>query len=122
MSINLDKMRICDLEVNTVKKDIKNLHLGVYPPQGRIRVAAPLKTTDEAISLFLISKIPWIRKQKTQFARQQRQTKREYVSGETHYFLGDRYRLNVIPTKSLPKVEINRKTRLNLHVFPNSSR
>ena len=109
-------MKICNLEVQTVKKDIKNIHLGVYPPQGRIRVAAPSKTDDETIRLFVISKIPWIRKQCSKFSKQQRQTKREYVSGESHYFLGNRYRLNIMHTNGKPKVEIKRKTHMEFYI------
>lgn len=82
--------------------------------QGRIRVAAPLKTNDETIRLFVISKIPWIRKQCSKFSKQQRQTQREYISGESHYFLGNRYRLNVVHIDGLPKVKINRKTHIDL--------
>jgi len=111
-------MKICGLQVETVKKNIKNMHLGVYPPEGRIRVAAPLKMDEESIRLFIISKIPWIKRQKTKFEKQRRQTKREYVSGESHYFLGSRYRLNIIHTKETPKVEIKRKTYIDLHVRP----
>ena len=116
-----EKLKVCDLEVQTIKKDIKNIHLGVYPPQGRIRVAAPLKTSDETIRLFLISKIPWIKKQKAKFHNQERQTKREYVSGESHYFLGDRYRLNVLQTDDSPRVEIKRKTHIDLHIKPGTT-
>jgi hypothetical protein len=122
MNTDLDNMKVCGLGVQTVKKNIKNMHLGVYPPQGRIRVAAPLKMDDESIRLFIISKIPWIRKQKTKFEKQQRQTKREYISGESHYFLGSRYRLNVINTEENPKVEIKRKTHIDLYIKPNMSR
>ena len=114
-------MKICNLEVQTVKKEIKNIHLGVYPPQGRIRVAAPSKTDDETIRLFVISKIPWIRKQCSKFNKQQRQTKREYVVGESHYFLGNRYRLNVIHTDGNPKVEIKRKTHIDMHIKPKTN-
>jgi predicted metal-dependent hydrolase len=58
MNTEKTKTIICDLEIETVKKDIKNIHVGVYPPNGRVRVAAPLKTTDEAIKLLVISKMP----------------------------------------------------------------
>jgi predicted metal-dependent hydrolase len=121
--MNTEKTRtiICDLEIETVKKDIKNIHVGVYPPNGRVRVAAPLKTTDEAIKLLVISKMPWIKKQQLKFNQQERQTKREYTSGESHYFLGNRYRLNVIQTDTKPKIEIRRKTRIDLYVKPQSS-
>ncbi|MEX0932907.1 MAG: SprT family zinc-dependent metalloprotease [Candidatus Pacearchaeota archaeon] len=115
-------MQICGLQVQTVKKNIKNMHLGVYPPQGRIRVAAPKKMNDESIRLFIISKIPWIKKQKAKFERQKRQTKREFISGESHYFLGNRYRLNVIDTENKPRVEIKKKTHIDLYVKPNMSR
>jgi len=114
-------MKINDFEVQIAKKDIKNIHLGVYPPEGRIRVAAPLNINDETIRLFIISKIHWINKQCTKFIEQQRQTKREYVSGETHYFLGRKYRLNVIYTNSHQKVEITKKTHIDLHIKPNTS-
>ena len=115
------KFEICNLDIQTVKKNIKNMYLGVYPPNGRIRVAAPLKTSDEVIRLFVISKLSWIKKQHSKFVRQQRQTKREYVSGESHYFLGNRYRLNVVPINGLPKVEIRRKTHMDLYTRPNTS-
>ena len=121
MNTKQNRAIICDLEIETVKKDIKNIHLGVYPPNGRVRVAAPLKTTDEAIKLLVISKIPWIKKQQLKFSQQERQTKREYVSGESHYFLGNRYRLNVIQTEAKPKIEIKRKTRIDMYIEPQTS-
>lgn len=91
------------------------MHLGVYPPNGRIRVAAPLKTSDEAIRLFVISRIPWIRRQRLRFTRQERQTKREYVSGESHYLFGKRYRLNVIHANVRPKIEIRKMTHIDMY-------
>jgi predicted metal-dependent hydrolase len=121
MTIEKTRSIICDLEIETVKKDIKNIHVGVYPPDGRVRVAAPLKTTDEAIKLLVISKMPWIKKQQLKFNRQERQTKRQYVSGESHYFLGNRYRLNVIQTDVKPRIEIKRKTRIDMYVKPQAS-
>ena len=121
--MNTKKTRtiICDLEIETVKKDIKNIHVGVYPPNGRVRVAAPLRTTDEAIKLLVISKMPWIKKQQLKFNQQERQTKREYVSGESHYFLGNRYRLNVIQTDAKQKIETKRKIRIDMYVKPQAS-
>jgi predicted metal-dependent hydrolase len=121
--LNTEKSRtvICDLEIETVKKDIKNIHLAVCPPNGKVRVAAPLKTTDEAIKQLIISRMPWIKKQQIKFHRQERQSKREYVSGESHYFLGNRYRLNVIPTDTKPRVEVKSKTRINMFTMPQAS-
>ena len=121
MNTKKDSMKVGTLDVHTVKKNIKNIHLGVYPPNGRIRVAAPLKTSEEAIRLFVISKIPWIKKQHLKFSKQPRQTKREFVSGESHYFLGSRYRLNVIHANVSPKVEIKGKNQINLQIRPGTS-
>jgi predicted metal-dependent hydrolase len=75
-----------DLVVDVVRKKIKNLHLGVYPPNGRVRVAAPLHIDDEAVRLAVISRLAWIKRQQARFAGQDRQSAREYVSGESHYF------------------------------------
>jgi predicted metal-dependent hydrolase len=110
------------IDVETVKKDIKNIHVGVYPPNGRVRVAAPLKTTDETIKQIVLSKLYWIKKQQQKFNNQERQTKREYVSGESHYFMGNRYRLNVSHTDSRPRIEIKRKTRIDMYIKPQATR
>jgi len=122
MSIDEDKKRTSELEIHTIKKDIKNIHLGVYPPDGRVRIAAPTKTTDETLRVLVTSKMPWINKQKAKFEKQERQTKREFVSGESHYFMGNRYLLNIIHTNSAPKVEIRRKARMDMYVGPGTSK
>ncbi|GCE15107.1 M48 family metallopeptidase [Tengunoibacter tsumagoiensis] len=107
--------------VDVVRKDIKNLHLGVYPPEGRIRVAAPLRVNDEAVRLFTISKLSWIKRQKTKFIDQERQTEREYVSGESHYFQGHRYLLNVIYRPGTPQVVLRNHKYIDLIVRPDSN-
>jgi hypothetical protein len=116
MTIKTGKMQVSNLMIDTVKKDIRNMHLGVYPPYGRIRVAAPLKTSDEAIRLFVISRMPWIRRQQQRFSEQVRQTQREYVAGESHYFYGNRYRLNIIHSDSQPRIEIRNKSYIDLYI------
>ena len=121
MNIDEAKKKICNLEVDTVKKYIKNIHLGVYPPDGRVRIAAPTKTTDDTLRMLVASKKTWINKQKAKFKEQERQTKREYVSGESHYFMGNRYRLNIIETNSSPKVEIKRKAHITMYIKPGTS-
>lgn len=121
MNTNQNKLSIYGIEVDTIKKDIKNIHIGVYPPNGRVRVATPLKTTDEKIKHIVLTKMDWIKKQQRKFKEQERETKREYVSGESHYFMGKRYRLVVIQTQDKPHVEIIRKTRINMYVKPHAS-
>lgn len=95
MVIETRHLTVSGLKVEVVRKDIKNLHLGVYPPQGRVRVAAPLVISDEAVRLAVIDKLGWIKRQRARFAEQPRQSQREMVNGESHYFLGQRYRLCV---------------------------
>jgi hypothetical protein len=95
MSIEVRRITVSGIAVEVVRKDIKNLHLGVYPPHGRVRVAAPLAVGDDAVRLAVIGKLGWIRKQKARFDGQARQTRREMVTGESHYLLGQRYRLRV---------------------------
>ena len=117
----MTKIKVGDITIDVVRKDIKNLHLAVYPPVGRVRIASPLRIDDEAVRLFAISKLPWIKKQRSKFEDQERQTKREYVSGESHYFEGNRYRLNVIYQTAAPKVEIRNKKYIDLYVRPDST-
>src|SRR5437870_9586502 len=89
------KITVSGLRVEIVRKNIKNLHLGVYPPAGRVRVAAPFRVSNEAVRLAVIGKLGWIKRQRARFGRQPRQSAREMVSGESHYFSGQRYRLRV---------------------------
>ena len=105
------KLIVNDIEIELIKKNIKNLHLSVHPPNGRVRISAPKRMDDEAIRLFVISKLSWIKKQRSKFVKQERQSEREFVSGESHYFLGERYLLNVNYTNKR-KQESKSATRL----------
>jgi len=110
------------LAVDVIRKNIKNLHLGVYPPNGRVRVAAPLRLNDEAVRLAVITRLAWIKRQQIKFKKQERESPREYVSGESHYVRGSRYLLNVIEQSGKPRVEIRNKRNLDLYVRPKSTR
>jgi predicted metal-dependent hydrolase len=115
------QITVSNITIDVIKKNIKNLHLAVYPPTGRVRIAIPLNTDDESVRLFAISKLAWIKKHQKNFAKQRRETKREYVSGESHYFEGRRYLLNVIYYKGKPKIEIRNKTHIDLYVREGST-
>ena len=117
----MHQITVNDIVVDVHRKDIKNLHLGVYPPDGWVRVAAPLNIDDDAVRLFVISKLGWIKKRQREFQNQPRQSRREYVSGESHYFWGDRYLLNVIYRNGGPEVAIRNKTHIDLFVHEGSS-
>lgn len=118
----MNKIAVSNLEIQVVRKDIKNLHLGVYPPFGRVRVAAPQHINDDAVRLFIVSKIPRINRQKKKFLWQNRLSRREYISGESHYFMGKRYLLNVVELDQTPSVSIRNKKYLDLIVKPWTNR
>jgi hypothetical protein len=121
MSIERGHITVSGLRVEVVRKAIKNLHLGVYPPHGRVRVAAPLAVSDDAVRLAVIGKLGWIKRQRARFEAQPRQSEREMVSGESHYLWGRRYRLRVIQTPGTPRILLRNKTTLELHVPPEAS-
>jgi predicted metal-dependent hydrolase len=112
---------ISGIPVEIVRKDIKNLHVGVYPPAGRVRVAAPLRVSNEAVRLAVIGKLGWIRRQKAKFEQQPRQSAREIVGGESHYFSGQRYRLRLCAAEGLARVVVSNKSTIELHVRPGAS-
>lgn len=114
-------IKVSGLNVEVVRKDIKNLHLGVYPPNGRVRVAAPLVISDEAVRLAVIDKLGWIKRQKAKFVDQARQSQREMVNGESHYFLGKRYRLRVHEHDAPGQVSIRGIASLDLFVRAGTS-
>lgn len=115
------KMVVSNIHVDVIKKDIKNMHLAVYPPNGKVRLATPMDVNDDTIRLFTISKLGWIKKQQRKFHDQHRQSSRKYVNRESHYFFGKRYLLKVIEDDKPAKVEIKGKTKIELHVRPNST-
>ena len=104
--------------IDVVKKDIKNLHLAVYPPNGRIRIAAPKQLDDETIRLHIVSKLSWIKKQISKFEQADRLSNRDYVTGESHYLEGKRYLLNVIPDASINQIKLRGKTYIDLYEKP----
>lgn len=90
------QIEISGIHIEVQKKNIKNLHLVVAPPNGKVRVSAPMHLSDESISMFVRTKLGWIKKQRERFDLQLRQSKREYVSGETLYVFGQQYFLRVV--------------------------
>jgi predicted metal-dependent hydrolase len=118
MTTETNSMTVSGLRVSVVRKAIRNLHLGVYPPDGRIRVAAPLAVSDAAVRVAVIGKLPWIKRQRASFERQVRESQREMVSGESHYYRGRRYRLQIAETDGTPRVELRGHHALVLHVRP----
>lgn len=115
-------IKVRDISVEVVRKDIKNLHVGVYPPNGRVRVATPRRLNDEAVRLAVISRLGWIRRQQKEFDQQVRQSRREMVTGESHYYQGRRYLLDVVEHDGLASVRIANNTRLELRIRPGASR
>ena len=122
MNTSTYQIQVGEISIDIVKKDIKNLHLGVYPPDGRVRIAAPLRLKDDAIRVFAVSKLAWIKKKQANYRAQERQSKREYVSRESHYYEGKRYLLKVIYQDAPPCVEIRNKTHIDLYVRPGANR
>jgi predicted metal-dependent hydrolase len=116
MSTESVAIRVSGLAVQVVRKDIKNLHLGVYPPNGRVRVAAPLRVSDEAVRMAVVTRLAWIKRQRAKFAGQSRQSAREFITGESHYFLGQRYRLNVVVQDGTAHVAIRNNRTIDLFV------
>lgn len=114
-------MMVAGIRVEVLRKEIKNLHIGVYPPAGRVRVAAPLLLDDEAVRLAVISRLGWIRRQQAAFSQQERQSPREYVSGESHYFRGRRYRIEVIERRGPVSIAFRNNTVLTMHVPPGTN-
>lgn len=114
-------MCVGDISIDVIRKNIKNMHLSVYPPTGRVRIAAPLYIDDEAVRLFAISKMSWIKKNQRNFAKQERQSPRVFAERESHYFEGRRYLLRVTEVEAPPKVLIKNKTHIDLFIRPNST-
>jgi hypothetical protein len=111
------QIKLGDITADVVLKDIKNIHLSVYPPNGRVRISAPLRMDIDTIRVFAISRLGWIKQQQKKFQEQERETPREYLNLESHYVWGKRYLLKVIESEETPTVELKHK-KMVLSVRP----
>jgi hypothetical protein len=118
MTIETSQVVVSGIPIQIVRKPIKNLHVGVYPPNGRVRVAAPLRINDAAVRLAVVERLRWIKRQRARFESQTRESKREMVTGESHYVFGKRYRLRMIEDEAKHGVTVKNRSRLELHVPP----
>ena len=120
MTTKIQQIELGDIFLDVIHKDIKNVHLSVYPPTGRVHISAPLHMDLDTVRVFAISKLNWIKKQQSKFRSQERESPRDYITRESHYFLGKRYLLKVIENDSSPKVVLKHET-IELHLRPNSN-
>lgn len=115
MSTASSYLSVRGIDIDVVYKDIKNLHIGVYPPLGRVRVAAPLSLDDDRVRLAVIQRLPWIKQRRAELRAADRQSEREMVTGESHYVWGIRHRLRVLERPGRAHIEID-GPRLLLYV------
>jgi len=115
-----ERLDLGEIAVDVVFKDIKNVHLSVYPPTGRVRISAPVRMSQDKIRIFAISKLGWIKQQQRKLREQERETPREYLNLESHYLWGKRYLLRVIDTDQSPSIEVQH-SRLLLRVHPETT-
>jgi predicted metal-dependent hydrolase len=115
-----DTIELGDVVVALTRKDVKHVHLTVHPPTGRVTLVAPRGTRTEVARAYVISKLGWIRKQRTQLAAQAREAPRQFVERESHQVWGRRYLLSVAEVDGKPAVKLSHR-RLHLQVRPGSS-
>jgi predicted metal-dependent hydrolase len=110
-------LEIGGISIEVLKKDIKNVHLGVYPPEGHVRISAPLRMNLEAVRAFVVTKVGWIKRQRQKFQSQARESRREYLERESHFVWGRRYLMHVVEADVASSVELEHN-RVVLRVRP----
>src|ERR1700730_13350739 len=116
----MDKSQLGEIAVEVVLKDIKNIHLSVYPPAGKVRISAPSRMSLDTIRVFAISKLGWIKRQQTKLREQERETPREDLHRESHYVGDKRYLLKLIEVDAPPELELKRNEMI-LRVRPGTN-
>jgi len=117
----MEQITISNIKIDVIRKEIKNIHLAVYPPTGRVRIAAPHRVNDDAVRLFAIGKLSWIKRNQKKFAQQERQLPRQYKTRESHYYQGKRYLLRIIETEIKQRVVLRSKTYIDMYVRKETS-
>lgn len=116
----MKQLKLGNITIDVVQKNIKNIHLSVYPPAGRVRISAPNRMNLATIRVFVISKLSWIKKQQTRLRNQEREAQREFINRESHYFNGKRYLLKVTERDAAPKVVL-KHSAIELYVRPETN-
>lgn len=114
------QFQLGEIAVDVVQKDIKNIHLSVHPPAGKVRIAAPLRMDLDTIRVFAITKLAWIKSQRKKLREQERETPREYLDRESHYVWGKRYLLKIVEMDAAPSVEL-KHSKMILQLRPATS-
>jgi predicted metal-dependent hydrolase len=114
------RIQLGDIALDVVRKDIKNVHLSVHPPTGRVRIAAPRRMSLNTVRVFAIAKLPWIKRQQQKLRQQERESPREYLDRESHYLWGKRYLMQVIEAHQPPSVELSHR-RMILRLRPGTN-
>ena len=110
-------IHIGELSIQVTRKAVKNVHLSVHPPDGRVTLVVPSATRLEVARAYAISKLSWIRRQQRTLAEQARETPRQFTGRESHYVWGRRYLLNVTERDAKPSVTLDHR-RITLAVRP----
>ena len=113
----MQEIQLGAITIEVTQKDIKNVHLSVYPPFGHVKIAAPIRMNLDTIRIYAITKLSWIKKQQTKIKAQKREAPREYLTKESHYYLGKRYLLKVTEHNSAPIVKLKHNT-IELYIRP----
>lgn len=121
-NMNMSKITVSNIEIEIVRKNIKNIHLSVHAPDGRVRMSVPLRFSNKEAYSFAESKINWIKKHREKFKNKEIEAEKEYISGETHYYEGKPYILNVIYTDHSSKVSIRDEKYIDLYVKEGSTK
>lgn len=114
-----DTIHIGDLSIAVTRKDIKNVHLSVHPPDGRVTLSAPSATRLDVARAYAITRLGWIRQHQAKLKNQARETPRQYIDRESHYLWGRRHLLSVAYRDVKPSVSLDHK-RITLTVRPGS--
>ncbi len=116
----MDKITVENIDIELTRKKIKNIHLTVYPPDGRVKLSVPAHMNDDAVKNFILTKVSWINKKKKQFTALENQSEKEFISGEIHYLSGNKFVLNVIETSGKQHAKL-RNEYIDLYVRPGST-
>jgi predicted metal-dependent hydrolase len=114
-----ETIKLGEISILVTRKAIKNVHLSVHPPEGRVTLAAPSGTRLEVARAYAISKLSWIREQQKKLKAQARETPRLFIERESHTLWGRRHLMSIVHRDAKPFVTLDHK-RIVLHVRPGS--
>lgn len=119
--VKTKQIELSGISIRITRKNVKNINLRVYPRKKQVRISAPWHVREKVIHKFAESKMSWIQQKLASYRPEMQPEEPKFMTGESHWFLGQEYELSVRYADAKPEVLLDKEnSTMTLQVRPGS--